>query len=153
MICNSMKYLIITLTFFLIFKESYAVEKLYLPYIINYVNYTAVKPLNIQSGDITKGKKIFKSRKTNCLSCHEVPMPEEKFQGNFGPSLSGVGSKYSKEEIRIRLINAKIINPDTIMPSYFKVIDYPRTKKKYLGKTILEVEEVEHLVEYLYSLK
>ena len=80
-------------------------------------------------------------------------MPEERFQGNFGPSLLGLGSRYSKEEIRIRLINAKIINPDSIMPSYFKILDYPRTQKKYLGKTILEVEEVEHLVEYLYSLK
>ena len=77
----------------------------------------------------------------------------EKFQGNFGPSLVGVGSRLSKEDIRIRLINAKIINPDTIMPSYFKNLDYPRTPKKFLGKTILAVEEVEHLVEYLYSLK
>ena len=65
----------------------------------------------------------------------------------------GVGSRYSKEDIRIRLINAKIINPQTIMPAYFKIIDYPRTPNKYLGKTILSAEEVEHLVEYLYSMK
>ena len=54
---------------------------------------------------------LFKSRKTNCLSCHKAPLQDEKFQGNFGPSLLGVGSRYSKEDIRIRLINAKIINP------------------------------------------
>ena len=136
-----------------VFIQCFANDKLYYPYVINYNNLTAVKPLNIKSGNVNKGKIIFKSRKTNCLSCHEAPMPTEKFQGNFGPSLIGVGSRYSKEDIRIRLINPKILNPDTIMPSYFKLLDYPRTPKKYLGTTILEVEEVEHLVEYLYSLK
>ena len=116
-------------------------------------NFLAVKIKKDLQGNIERGKKIFISRKVNCLSCHEAPIIEEKFQGNFGPSLLGVGSRYSKEEIRIRLINAKLLNPDSIMPSYFKILDYPRTQKKYLGKTILEVEEVEHLVEYLYSLK
>ena len=47
----------------------------------------------------------------------------------------------------------KIINPETIMPAYFKIINYPRTPKQYLGKTIFAAEEVEHLVEYLYSIK
>ena len=80
-------------------------------------------------------------------------MPEERFQGNFGPSLIGVGSKYTKEEIRMRVIDSKLINPDSIMPSYFKEIKYPRTPENFLGKTILKAEEVEHIVEYLYSLK
>ena len=148
-----MKYLIVILILIFTLKNCFSSERLYFPYVINYNNFTAFKPANIEVGDANKGKVILKSRKTNCLSCHNAPMPDEKFQGNFGPSLLGIGSRYSKEEIRIRLINAKIINPDSIMPSYFKTLDYPRTQKKYLGKTILEVEEVEHLVEYLYSLK
>ncbi len=148
-----MKYLIVILILNFTSQNSFSNEELYFPYLIDYKNLTAVKPANIELGDVNKGKVILKSRKTNCLSCHNAPLPEEKFQGNFGPSLLGVGSRYSKEDIRIRLINAKIINPDSIMPSYYKVLDYPRTPKKYLGKTILEVEEVEHLVEYLYSLK
>ncbi len=148
-----MKNITIILILIFAFKNSFSNDKLYLPYVINYKYLIAVKPENIKLGNANKGKVIFKSRKTNCLSCHNAPLPEEKFQGNFGPSLLGVGSRYSKEEIRIRLINAKILNPNSIMPSYFKILDYPRTPKKYLGKTILEVEEVEHLVEYLYSLK
>ena len=147
-----MKFFILTLIFYFSIQNSFC-DSQYYPYIINYKNLTALKPEGVKKGNINKGIMIIKSRKTNCLSCHEAPLPEEKFQGNFGPSLLGVGSRYSKEDIRIRLINAKIINPDSIMPSYFKKSDYPRTPKKFLRKTFLSLEEVEHLVEYLYSLK
>ena len=148
-----MNFLFSSLLLYLILGSSFAADRRHSPFIVDYKNLTALKPAHIKKGDIKKGIIIFKSRKTNCLSCHEAPIPEEKFQGNFGPSLIGVGSKYSREEIRIRLINAKITYPDTIMPAYFKKIDYPRTPKEYLGKTILLPEEVEHLVEYLYSIK
>ena len=148
-----MNFLFYSFICYLIFGSSFAADGRYSPFIIDYTNLTALKSTHIKKGDLKKGLIIFKSRKTNCLSCHEAPIPEEKFQGNFGPSLIGVGSKYNREEIRIRLINAKIINPNTIMPAYFKKLDYPRMPKKYLGKTILSPEEVEHLVEYLYSIK
>ena len=104
-------------------------------------------------GSIEEGKKLFVSRKVNCLSCHEAPIESEKFQGNFGPSLDKVGLAYTKDELRLRIINPKIINPNTIMPSYFIKIKYPRTAKKYFNKTIISPQEVENLVEYLYSLK
>ena len=39
------------------------------------------------------------------------------------------------------------------MPSYFKKINYARTPKNFLNKTILSAQEVEDIVEYLYSLK
>ena len=104
-------------------------------------------------GNIKRGKKIFSSRKVNCLSCHEAPIKEEKFHGNFGPSLYRVGSVYSKDEIRLRVINAKIINSNSIMPAYYVKINNPRTPKNFLNITILSAQEVEDLVEYLYSLK
>ena len=116
-------------------------------------NYLAIKLKKDLQGNIEKGKKIFISRKVNCLSCHEVPIIEEKFQGNFGPSLGGVGSRYNKEELRLRVIDSKSINPDSIMPSYFKKIKFERTPAEFLNKTILSAQEVEDLVEYLYSLK
>ena len=31
----------------------------------------------------------------------------------------------------MRVIDAKLINPSTIMPSYFKEIKYPRTEKTF----------------------
>ena len=39
------------------------------------------------------------------------------------------------------------------MPSYFKKIKFERTPAAFLNKTILSAQEVEDLVEYLYSLK
>ena len=116
-------------------------------------NFIAVKIKKDLQGNIERGKKIFISRKVNCLSCHEAPIIEEKFQGNFGPPLGGIGSRYNKEELRLRVIDSKSINPDSIMPSYFKKIKFERTPEELLNKTILSAQEVEDLVEYLYSLK
>ena len=116
-------------------------------------NLIAIKIKKNLQGNIERGKKIFISRKVNCLSCHEAPIIEEKFQGNFGPPLGGIGSRYNKEELRLRVIDSKSINPDSIMPSYFKKIKFERTPREFLDKTILSAQEVEDLVEYLYSLK
>ena len=115
--------------------------------------FIAIKIKKDLQGNIERGKKIFISRKVNCLSCHEAPIIEEKFQGNFGPPLVGIGSRYNKEELRLRVIDSKSINPNSIMPSYFKKIKFERTPREFLNKTILSAQEVEDLVEYLYSLK
>ena len=61
--------------------------------------------------------------------------------------------RLNREEIRLRVIDSKLINPESIMPSYFKKINYARTPKVFLNKTILSAQEVEDIVEYLYSLK
>ncbi len=148
-----MKSLVFTFTFLLLLGAGFASEKLNSFFILDLKKLMAFKTSKLQNGNSDIGKRLFKSRRLNCLSCHEAPIPEERFHGNFGPSMTGVGSKYSKAEIRIRIIDAKLINPDTIMPSYFKILKYPRTPESFLGKTILKAEEVEHLVEYLYSLK
>ena len=116
-------------------------------------NFIALKIKKDLQGNIERGKQIFISRKVNCLSCHEAPIIKEKFQGNFGPPLDRVGSRYSKEELRLRVIDSKVINRDSIMPSYFKNIKFERTPEEFLNKTILSAQEVEDLVEYLYSLK
>jgi len=122
-------------------------------FIIDIEKLTAKKKKFNIIGNKEEGKKLFISRKVNCLSCHVAPIDSEKFQGNFGPALEKIGSRYTKDELRLRIINPKVINPDTIMPSYFIKIQYPRVAKKYFNKTIISPQEVENLVEYLYSLK
>ena len=122
-------------------------------FIIDFEKLTAKKNNFDFIGNKEEGKKLFISRKVNCLSCHVAPIDSEKFQGNFGPALKNIGSIYTKDELRLRIINPKVINPKTIMPAYFIKIKYPRTAKKYFNKTIISAQEVENLVEYLYSLK
>lgn len=148
-----MKFLFIVLFYLLIKISLVASEDLYSPYSVDLNNFSASRPSDLDEGDPTKGKKIFISRRVNCLSCHAAPIPEERFQGNVGPSLYGIGKRYNKDEIRIRVIDSKLLNPMTIMPSYYKKLRYPRIDKSFFNKKILSAEEVEHLVEYLYSLK
>ena len=147
-----MKYFITTILIFNL-TVSHCVSENNSHFEIDYINLIAKKKNKNLIGNINNGKKIFSSRKVNCLSCHKAPIKEEKFQGNFGPSLIGIGTRYKKEEIRLRVIDSKLINPESIMPSYFKKINYDRTPQIFLNKKILSAQEVEDIVEYLYSLK
>ena len=147
-----MKYFF-TLILLYFYNQNSFTEEFINPYKIEIKQFKATKIENLKKGNIEEGKLIVSGRKANCLSCHQAPIPEEKFQGNFGPSLVGIGSTYTREEIRLRIINAKILNPNSIMPSYFIKIEHPRTPSEIVGKTILTVKEVEDIVEYLYSLK
>ncbi len=143
-------YNILFLFLLLFFKDLTANNNFYK---IDYVQLKAYKIITSIEGNKVRGKDIFVSRKVNCLSCHEAPLREEKFQGNFGPSLLGVGDRYSREQLRLIIINSKIINPNTIMPAYFKNIVYPRTPKEHLNQTILSFQEVEDVLEYIYTFK
>ena len=147
-----MKYFF-TLILLFIYNQNSFTQEIINPYKIEFDKLKATVVENLKKGNVEEGKLIVSGRKVNCLSCHQAPIPEEQFQGNFGPSLVGIGSRYTREEIRLRIINAKILNPDSIMPSYFVKIDNPRTPLEMIGKTILSAKEVEDIVEYLYSLK
>ena len=112
-----------------------------------------IKPLGNFKGDELRGRKLVSGRKANCLACHKAPIEEEGFHGNFGPSLYGVGSRLNKGEIRLILVNSKLVNYDSIMPAYYSLKNLNRVIEKYKNKTILEAQEIEDIVEYLYSLK
>lgn len=117
------------------------------------VDETIPASLTGKPGDPVAGKKAAIHRKKgNCLACHVMPIPEEQFHGEVGPDLSDVGDNYSEAELRMRLVNPKILNPETIMPSFLT----PGTHdvlKKFVGKTILKPQEVEDIIAYLMTLK
>ena len=80
-----------------------------------------------QSVEATEGMRIMADRNTgNCVSCHEIPAWKDStqsanrltLQGNFGPSLQGVGSRYKKEQLRQWIVDARVIHPNTLMPPY-----------------------------------
>jgi len=56
-------------------------------------------------------------------------------------------------ELRLRIVNSKIINPDTIMPAFYRKDGYNRVLKKFKDKTILSAQQVEDIVAYLLTLK
>ena len=112
------------------------------------------KSLTGQKGNAKKGRAAAIHRKKgNCLACHVMPVPEQADHGNIGPSLVGVGSRFSEAELRLRLVDPKLINPDTIMPSYYRKTGFHRVHKKWQGKTILKANDVEDILAYLMTLK
>ena len=112
------------------------------------------KSLTGKSGDAKAGRKVAYNRKTgNCLACHKLPIPEQQFHGEVGPDLKGVASRYSEAEIRLRVVDSKKMNSDTIMPAFYRDSGFTRLQKKWVGKSILKAQEVEDLVAYLMTLK
>ena len=85
------------------------------------------KSLIAQPIEAYEGLRIMADRNTgNCVSCHEIPAWKEStqsanrltLQGNFGPSLQGVGARYNKEQLRQWIVDARVIHPNTLMPPY-----------------------------------
>jgi len=112
------------------------------------------KALTDQPGNPENGRALAINRKLgNCLACHILPIPEQSFHGEIGPDLNGVAGRYDAAELRLRLVDSKIINPDTIMPSYYKNDGYHRVLEDFEGKTLLSAQEVEDIIAYLQTLK
>src|SRR5688500_17665080 len=74
-----------------------------------------------ERGDSSRGRAIVINRQYPCLLCHSGPFPEERFQGDLSPDLTGTGSRWSEGQLRLRLVDASRLNPETIMPSYYKI--------------------------------
>jgi sulfur-oxidizing protein SoxX len=105
-------------------------------------------------GDVVRGRAIVANRSVGlCLLCHSAPIPEERFQGNLAPNLAGAGSRASPDQLRLRLADPARLNPDTIMPPYFRVDGLTRVAKNFQSKTILTAGQIEDVVAYLASLK
>ncbi len=107
-----------------------------------------------KAGDAKKGRDLAINRKKgNCLACHVMPIPEQQFHGEVGPDLNGVASRYSVAEMRLRIVDPKVLNEDTIMPAFYKDSGFHRVLKKFKGKSVLSGQEVEDILAYLTTLK
>jgi L-cysteine S-thiosulfotransferase len=111
-------------------------------------------PLAGAAGDAARGKAIVLDRQVGlCLLCHSGPFPEERFQGDLAPSLSGVGARLSEGQIRLRIVDASRVNPQTIMPAYFRTEGLTRVTPSQRGKTVLGAQQIEDVVAFLVTLK
>ena len=105
-------------------------------------------------GDAARGRGIVASRRTGlCLLCHSAPIAEERLQGTIGPDLKGVGARWSEGQLRLRIVDAARLNPDTIMPAYYRVDGLTRVAAAYRGKPVLSAEQIEDVVAYLTTLR
>lgn len=112
------------------------------------------KSLTGKAGNPESGRKLAINRKKgNCLACHKMPIYEQQFHGNVGPRLHGVGSRLTEGQIRLQIVNSKVLNEGTIMPAFYVNTGFKRVLKKFKGKSMLSAAEIEDLVAYTVSLK
>jgi sulfur-oxidizing protein SoxX len=106
------------------------------------------------AGDPARGRAIVLDRRLGgCLLCHSGPFPEERFQGTLAPDLSGAGLRWSPGQLRLRIVDATRLNPDTIMPPYYRVDGLSRVGSGWLGKPILTAAQIEDVIAFLSTLR
>lgn len=105
------------------------------------------------SGDPQRGREVMSGREANCLLCHAVAETGVRFMGDIGPPLSGVGLRLSEGQLRLRIVDSSRLNPETLMPSYYKVDGLVRVAPAFRGKPVLTAQQVEDVVAYLKTLK
>ena len=105
-------------------------------------------------GDPVRGRAIVANRLVGlCLLCHSGPIPEERFQGTLAPDLKGTGARWSEGQLRLRMVDATRLNPDSIMPPYYRVDGLTRVAPAFVGKPVLGAEQIEDVVAYLATLR
>ena len=103
--------------------------------------------------DPERGRAIVGDRRVGlCLLCHTGPFPEPRLQGTLAPDLTGVGVRLSPGQLRLRLVDSTRLNPDTIMPPYYRTEGLSRVAPSYAGKPILTAAQIEDVVAFLATL-
>jgi len=111
------------------------------------------EPLTGVPGDPARGRALVLERTSTCILCHSGPFDEVRFQGDLAPHLAGAGSRWSRSQLRLRLVDATRFNAQTIMPSYYRVDGLARVGPSWRGKPILSAEQIEDIVAFLATLK
>jgi sulfur-oxidizing protein SoxX len=113
-----------------------------------------VQSLTGSAGDPARGRAIIADRQKGfCLLCHGGPFPEEPLQGNLAPSLEGAGSRWNEGQLRLRLMDNKRVNPESIMPAYHRIEGLNRVGATWRDRPILSAVEIEDVLAFLMGLK
>jgi L-cysteine S-thiosulfotransferase len=105
-------------------------------------------------GDPARGRAVAIDRQLgHCLLCHALPIAEERFQGDLGPDLAGVGDRLTIGQIRLRVVDATQLNPRSAMPPYHRTAGLLRVAAEFRGRPVLSAEQVEDVVAFLATLR
>lgn len=114
-----------------------------------------------QPGDPARGMEIIVTRSEgNCISCHQATALEEyPWHGEVGPSFDGVGARWDEAALRGILVNADVMFPDSIMPSFYRVSGFIRPGEGYTARAaegplqpLLSAQDVEDVIAFLMTL-
>jgi sulfur-oxidizing protein SoxX len=93
----------------------------------------------VSASVVAQGKAIaFDRSKGHCLACHAIEGGQ--LPGNVGPALIAIKMRYpDKSKLRALIYDARIINPNTIMPPFGR-------------NNLLADDEIDKVVEFVLSL-
>ena len=113
------------------------------------------EPLCGLKGNATRGRAIATDgSRGNCVACHDMPFTDVEGYGTIGPSLAGIGARYPEGYIRLRVVDAKSVNPLSIMPGYYRdPSKIHRPAKMLEGRTFLTAQQVEDVIAFLMTMK
>jgi sulfur-oxidizing protein SoxX len=66
--------------------------------------------------------------------------------------LDGAGTRWTAGQLRLRIVDSRHLNPDTIMPSYYRSDGLVEVAAAWRGKPILNAQQIEDLIAYLLTL-
>ena len=112
--------------------------------------------LAVPPGDAARGRALLLDRQeTGCILCHVLPGLQQGGAGgaggDLGPVLSGLGQRYSGDDLRLRIADARRYNPDTIMPPYLSTEGLHNVARAQAGKTVLSEQALADIVAYLLA--
>ncbi len=112
------------------------------------------EPLTQVAGDAALGRSVVANRSLSlCLLCHSGPLPEVQFQGDLAPSLAGAGARWTAAQLRLRLVDSRQLNPQTIMPAYHATNGLTRVAAAWRDQPILNAQQIEDVIAYLSTLR
>ncbi|MEM9341677.1 MAG: sulfur oxidation c-type cytochrome SoxX [Pseudomonadota bacterium] len=129
---------------------------------VKYVDGAVEVSLSGTPGDPAVGAEIMNKGAGNCIACHQVTaLSHLPFHGEIGPALDGVADRWTVPELRGIVANAKIMFPDSRMPSFYKTEGFIRLGDAFTGEAhgdgevqpLLTAQQIEDVVAYLVTLK
>jgi sulfur-oxidizing protein SoxX len=112
-----------------------------------------VQPLTDMPGEPSRGREVVAGRDANCLLCHVVTEIGQRFMGNVGPPLAGVGARLTPAQLRLRVVDPTQVKPDIAMPAYYRTGSLDRVAEPFRGQPILTAQQIEDVVAYLSTLR
>ncbi len=79
-----------------------------------------------------------------CAGCHGA---------GKGPDLSDIGARLTEGEIRLMIVEPRIVYPETEMPAYYTPGRFGEAPDELVGRTRLSAGEIEALVAWLAAPK
>ena len=114
----------------------------------------SVKAQSATADEIARGAAIVASRTQGlCVLCHAVPGVPVTQSGTIGPSLSGIGARWTAPQLREHLMAPERFNPGTVMPSASRVEGFVQLAPARRGQPLLTDVQIDSVVAYLVTLK